>query len=64
MTVVSPGGYEKWKPVVRNKYMVDNSKFLIGYFDPTKTSGGTKHCIEYAEKTKLLTLNIWQIVNS
>jgi uncharacterized phage-like protein YoqJ len=45
--IVSPGGYEVAKMQVRNRWMVDNSDFLIAVWDGSK--GGTANCVEYAE---------------
>ena len=59
---VSPPGYAPWKLLVRNKYMVDNSKAIIAYYDISKNSGGTKHCVEYFNSLKRPSINIWDLV--
>jgi len=43
---ISEPGYEPSKMQTRNKWMVDNSDQLYGYWNGT--AGGTKNCIDYA----------------
>jgi len=47
--IIPQNGYESFK--TRNRYLVDNSKMLVAFWD--KESTGTKHAIDYAkEKNK------------
>jgi uncharacterized phage-like protein YoqJ len=46
--VVFPGGYEKWKLLQRNVWMVDRSNKLIAVWNGD-TWGGTYHCLTYAK---------------
>jgi uncharacterized phage-like protein YoqJ len=46
--VVSGGGYAAWKMQTRNEWMVDNCDILIAVWDGS--SGGTRNCINYANK--------------
>jgi uncharacterized phage-like protein YoqJ len=55
--VVSEGGFAKWKYLVRNKWIVDNSNILVSYL-PSFRDSGTKHCVDYAVKNKVRTINI------
>ncbi len=34
----------------RNRYMVDNARRLIAFYDPSKTTGGTAMTVDYARK--------------
>ncbi len=40
----------------RNRFMVDNSKLLVCYYDGKK--GGTKYTLDYAKKNNLYIINI------
>ncbi len=60
--LVSPPGYAAWKLLVRNKYMVDQSKAVVAYYDASKNTGGTKHCVEYSRGLKRPILNIWDLI--
>lgn len=44
------GDYYPAKMQKRNEYMVDNSDFIIAYFDGSK--GGTANCLKYWERVK------------
>lgn len=44
---VSTGGYAAWKMQRRNEWMVDHCDQLIAVWDGS--SGGTAHCVRYAE---------------
>ena len=44
----------------RNKYMVDNSSRIIGYYNGL--SGGTAHCWNYACENKLETVNLYESI--
>ena len=41
-------GYATWKMQVRNEWMVQHCDHLLAIWDGT--SGGTKNCVDYAEK--------------
>jgi len=45
--VVYKGGYQPWKMLKRNCWMVDNSDVVAAVWDNCK-GGGTYHCVEYA----------------
>jgi uncharacterized phage-like protein YoqJ len=45
--VCSPG-YAVWKMQTRNKWIVDHCDLLLGVWDGTP--GGTKNCLDYADK--------------
>ena len=47
--MVSEGRYSPDKMQIRNEWMVDNADKLMAVWDGS--SGGTKNCIEYAQKT-------------
>lgn len=47
-TKVQTGKYHPLKMEMRNRYMVDNSFYVIAVFDGSKS--GTANCINYAEK--------------
>ena len=44
----------------RNKYMVDNSSRIIGYYNGL--SGGTAHCWNYAVENGLETVNLYESI--
>lgn len=46
---VSEGSFAAWKMHKRNRWMVDNSKYVIAVWDQVK-KGGTWNCLEYALK--------------
>ena len=46
---VSDGGYAAWKMHKRNRWMVDQSQYVIAVWDHEK-KGGTWNCLEYASK--------------
>ena len=46
----------------RNRFLVDNSRHLIGFY--SQKAGGTKHTFDYAEKCGLEIVNIWQVIQS
>jgi uncharacterized phage-like protein YoqJ len=48
---VSEGGFAAWKMHKRNRWMVDNSKYVIAVWDNEK-KGGTWNCLEYALKKR------------
>ena len=45
--VVFEGGYQPWKMLKRNCWMVDNSDVTVAVWNNCK-GGGTYHCVEYA----------------
>lgn len=49
---VSDPGYEAWKMHARNHWMVDRCNLLLAVWDGT--AGGTKACVEYAFKKKVV----------
>ena len=46
----------------RNRYLVDNSARLICLYGDK--AGGTKHTYDYAEKSGLEIVNIWQVIQN
>ena len=46
---VPTGRYSKYKMQNRNRFMVDQSKFIVAVFDGSK--GGTYNCLQYAKQT-------------
>jgi uncharacterized phage-like protein YoqJ len=50
--VICPGGYERWKMLARNQWMVDHSSDLIAVFDGT--AGGTASTVLYADSVQRL----------
>lgn len=49
-TVIFNGSYPgAWCMQTRNEYMVDQSDFIIAFYDGW-SEGGTKNCVDYAEK--------------
>jgi uncharacterized phage-like protein YoqJ len=50
--IISKNGFANWKYQIRNQWIVDHCDVLIAIFQPTTTSGGTKNCIDYANKVK------------
>jgi len=55
--IVSGGGYEVWKLMKRNEYIVDNSDIILTYF--SGVASGTKHCLDYAGKLNKQIINIY-----
>lgn len=53
---VSDESYTAWCLHDRNKWMVDNSNYVIAVWDGT--SGGTANCIKYAKKNNRNILNL------
>ena len=51
ITVISEGGYEAWKMIIRDHWMVDNSDLLIAVYNGDK-DGGTAKTFQYATKMK------------
>jgi uncharacterized phage-like protein YoqJ len=48
--IVCAGGYERWKMLARNQWMVDHCNALIAVFDGT--AGGTASTVLYADSIK------------
>lgn len=57
--VVTPGEFQIWKLLERNKWIVKRSNFLLAYWDG-HPKGGTYHCVTHAEKVGRLKENIYQ----
>lgn len=56
------GKYYPAKMQKRNEYMVDESDYILTYYDGSK--GGTRNCLKYWEKVKnTLPINIYSSVN-
>lgn len=55
---VSPGAYAGWKFQKRNEWMVDNCDELIALWNGGP--GGTKNCIDYANKQSKKVVNLWK----
>ncbi len=49
--------YERGVFYKRNRFMVDNSKILVCYYDGKK--GGTKYTLDYAKKNNLHIINLY-----
>jgi len=49
--IVCDGEYAGWKMQKRNEFMVDSALELVAVWDGT--TGGTRNCVRYAEKTLL-----------
>lgn len=58
--VVSEGGYNPYKMILRNHWMVDNSDKLLSLYNGDK-EGGTAECVKYAIKQKKEIVNTWRI---
>lgn len=50
-------GYAGWKMQERNKWMVDNTDFVLALWDGS--AGGTSNCVNYAMKRKVAIVNLW-----
>lgn len=61
LMVVSPGGYESWKMLARNKWMNQNADAVASLYDVTKPTGGTAHCIRDALQRGKVIYNTWGI---
>ncbi|AFZ11366.1 hypothetical protein Cri9333_0392 [Crinalium epipsammum PCC 9333] len=58
IVIVSQGGYSGEKMLLRDEYIVDNSKIILALWDGG-ASGGTAHTVKYAKKKKLDIVNVW-----
>ena len=56
--VVSPGGYEPWKFIERDKWMVDQSHKMLALWNGDE-KGGTYQTVKYAQKIKREIYNVW-----
>lgn len=56
-TVVVSQKAHKGTYLTRNEYLVDNSSFLICYYDGRY--GGTEYTVEYAQKNRVPVRNLW-----
>lgn len=56
--VVSEGGYSAAKMQARNEWMVDRADMVLA-LHRSGQPGGTRNCIEYAEKQSKEIVNIW-----
>ncbi len=54
---VCSDGFSVNKMQIRNEWIVDNCTHLMSLYDGS--SGGTKNCIDYANKVKKPTVNVW-----
>ncbi len=57
VTIVSPGGFATWKMHARNKWMVKNADHMLALWNGK--GGGTKNCIEEANKRGKPITNVW-----
>ena len=57
VTYVSEEPYNNYCMQKRNEYMVDHSLAVIALWDGSR--GGTKNCIDYANKKGVEVFNIW-----
>lgn len=55
--IVSPGPYENWKMMERNRWMVNNSDLLLALWDGSH--GGTQNCLTYASMKNRKSINLW-----
>jgi uncharacterized phage-like protein YoqJ len=58
IVVVSGGGYGPEKMQIRNEFMVDHCDLLLALWDGS--AGGTKNCLDYAEKKRRETQLLWK----
>ena len=56
--VVSPGGYSNYAMFARNRWMVDRCGMLLACWDGVR-SGGTAHCLDYADRMGRPWLNLF-----
>lgn len=57
VVVVSPGGYERWKMMARNRWMVDRADRVLACWNGTP--GGTAHCVGYARLVNVPVVNVY-----
>lgn len=58
MVISLTEGYFSGCELIRNRYMVDNSSRIIGYYNGL--SSGTAHCWKYALENGLETVNLYE----
>ena len=56
--IVSKGGYQNWKFLERNKWIVSRSNTMVSYWNGHK-SGGTYHCLTHAKASGIACENIF-----
>jgi uncharacterized phage-like protein YoqJ len=59
VVVVSEGGYSAQSMQVRNEWMTDRAQKLLALWNGTP--GGTRNCLDYAEKVAVPARNIWPL---
>ena len=59
--IVREGTYHPSKMYERNIWMVDRSDLVLALWDGS--SGGTGHCVKYANKVKKPIKNLWSLYN-
>jgi uncharacterized phage-like protein YoqJ len=57
VVVVCPGPYAGWKMQRRNEWMVDHASEVWALWDGSP--GGTKNCVDYAARSEVLVINLW-----
>lgn len=55
--IVSEPGYDSFKMMVRNRYMVNRSQMGLALWDGS--SGGTGNCVAYAKSCGKEVINVW-----
>lgn len=56
VTIVSEGGFAKYKMMARNRYMVNKSDIVIAVI--CKETGGTAQCVKYAKEHNKVVIEI------
>lgn len=56
VTIVSEGGFAKYKMMARNRYMVNKSDIIIAVI--CKETGGTAQCVKYAKEHNKVVIKI------
>jgi uncharacterized phage-like protein YoqJ len=58
VVIVSEGGYEEWKMLARNEYMVDRANLMLALW--SGEPGGTANCIKSAKQVGTPVINVWE----
>jgi hypothetical protein len=53
--------YHRCAYILRDIYMVDNAQGVVSLLDPTATTSGTYHTVQYAETLHLPIMNLWPL---
>lgn len=60
--IICEGGFENWKFLRRDEWMVDNADKVLALYNGCAT-GGTKHTVDYACKVGKPVINCWDLYN-